>query len=110
MRVLFVQDAYAIHLNIMFVICRARLYLSFFDSDEEVKCYNLRWVSLSDEISPTDCFDLGGGSHWYGGGETAESAWPLEKCNHNFRPFITGRVETHEWGNILKRYFISSKG
>ncbi|CAG9817998.1 unnamed protein product [Phaedon cochleariae] len=88
---------------------RARLYLDFHDLDDAVKCYNLRWISLSDSVPPTDCFDLSA-AHWYGGGQTAEAAWPLEKGGHPFRPFVTGRVEDGRWGNVVKRYFVSSKG
>ncbi|XP_057651254.1 myogenesis-regulating glycosidase [Diorhabda carinulata] len=88
---------------------RARLYMSFYNLGSDVKCYNLQWVSLSDNLAPTDCFDMSN-AHWYGGGQTAESAWPLEKGSHFYQPFITGNIETHEWGNVLKRYFINSKG
>ncbi|XP_074028988.1 myogenesis-regulating glycosidase isoform X2 [Leptinotarsa decemlineata] len=88
---------------------RARLYLNFHNFGDDLKCYNLRWISLNENIPLTDCFDMSN-SHWYGGGQTAESAWPLEKANHFFQPFITGEVEKHEWGNVLKRYFINSKG
>ncbi|KAJ8985628.1 hypothetical protein NQ317_015123 [Molorchus minor] len=88
---------------------RARLYLSFYNLANDVKCYNLHWISLSDSLAPTDCFDMTS-SHWYGGGQTAESAWPLEKGGHPFQPFITGKVDRNEWGNVLKRYFINSKG
>ncbi|XP_018567026.1 myogenesis-regulating glycosidase isoform X2 [Anoplophora glabripennis] len=88
---------------------RARLYLDYYELEGQVKCYNLKWISLSPDVSPTDCFDMAN-SHWYGGGQTAEFAWPLEKGGHNFQPFITGKVEQNEWGNVLKRYFISSKG
>lgn len=88
---------------------RARLYMNFYDFGSDVKCYNLQWVSLSDNLAPTDCFDMSD-AHWYGGGQTAESAWPLEKGSHFYQPFITGNIEMHEWGNVLKRYFINSKG
>ncbi|KAF5289192.1 hypothetical protein FQR65_LT00078 [Abscondita terminalis] len=90
---------------------RARLYLQFYKLNEEVNCYNLQWISLSEHVHPTDCYDLSPSTgHWYGGGQTSESAWPLEKGLHNFAPFVTGRVEKHEWGNVLRRFFISSKG
>ncbi|XP_019763989.1 myogenesis-regulating glycosidase isoform X2 [Dendroctonus ponderosae] len=89
---------------------RARLYLHVYNMQESVKCYNLKWIALNDHISPTDCIEMAPGVHWYGGGQNQESAWPLEKGAHDFRPFITGNVERHEWGNVLKRYFISSKG
>ncbi|CAH1992710.1 unnamed protein product [Acanthoscelides obtectus] len=88
---------------------RARLYLNFIQLETDVKCYTLQWTALSENIAPTDCFDMTN-NHWYGGGQTAESAWPLEKSEHDFQPFITGRTEKHGWGNVLKRYFISSKG
>ncbi|CAG9857402.1 unnamed protein product [Phyllotreta striolata] len=87
---------------------RARLYLSFADLGSDVKRYNFEWIALSEDFHPTDCFDMSN-AHWYGGGQTAEMAWPLEKGGHFFQPFITGNVETHEWGNVLKRYFINSK-
>lgn len=88
---------------------RARLYLNSYVMENNITCYNLHWISLAENIHPTDCFDMTF-SNWYGGGQTAESAWPLEKGSHSFQPFITGTVDTHEWGNVLKRYFVSSKG
>ncbi|XP_063908842.1 myogenesis-regulating glycosidase isoform X3 [Zophobas morio] len=89
----------------------ARLYMQHHQFNSEVKCYNFQWISLKDSMAPTDCFELSQpNDHWYGGGQTAESAWPLENGNHDFAPFITGRVDKHEYGNVLKRYFLSSKG
>ncbi|CAH1099618.1 unnamed protein product [Psylliodes chrysocephalus] len=88
---------------------RARLYLNFADLGTDVKCYNLQWISLSENLFPTDCFDMSN-AHWYGGGQTAENAWPLEKGSFFYQPIITGNIETHEWGNVVKRYFINSKG
>lgn len=90
---------------------RARLYLNTYEINPEVRCYSLNWISLSESIEPTDCFDISSqNTHWYGGGQTAENAWPLDKGNHEFAPFITGRINKHRWGNVLKRYFINSKG
>lgn len=90
---------------------RSRLYLQFYEMNPEVRCYNLNWLSLSNNIDPTDCFDISSpNTHWYGGGQTAENAWPLDKGDHDFAPFITGRINKHQWGNVLKRYFINSKG
>lgn len=89
---------------------RARLYLKMYNLHNDVKCYNLNWIALAETVSPTDCFDFSS-SHWYGGGQMMESSWPLErKANHPFQAFVTGRVEVNEWGNVLKRYFINSKG
>ncbi|CAH1135129.1 unnamed protein product [Ceutorhynchus assimilis] len=89
---------------------KARLYLHVYTLQDRIKCYNLKWISLNDYLAPTDCFEMFNGVHWYGGGQNQESAWPLEKGGHGFRPFVTGHVERHEWGNVLKRYFINSKG
>ena len=82
----------------------ARVYLHFYDLNSEVKCYSFEWSSLSSDVNPTDCFDMSPESgSWYGGGQTAENAWPLGKGSHQFAPFVTGRVENHRWGNVLKR-------
>lgn len=88
---------------------RARMYLDHYSLYDDMKCYNVEWFALSDSVSPKDCFDLSN-AHWYGGGQTADPAWPLEKTSQNMSPFITGRIEKHKWGNVLKRYFINSKG
>lgn len=90
---------------------RARLYLNFKEINPEVRCYNIHWISLSPGIAPTDCYDwnkLNG--HWFGGGQTADGQWPLENGAYNFSPFITGKVSKNKWGNVLKRYFINSRG
>ncbi|XP_066262910.1 myogenesis-regulating glycosidase isoform X2 [Euwallacea similis] len=89
---------------------RARLYLGYYVLRDNVKCYNLNWISLNEDLAPTDCIEMTPGVHWYGGGQTRESAWPLEKANHDFHPFVTGDEERNQWGNVLKRYFINSKG
>lgn len=90
---------------------RSRLYMQLYELDSEVRCYNLQWMALSNGIEPTDCFDMSPASgYWYGGGQLAESTFQLEKANHNFAPFVTGKIETNRWGNVLKRYFINSKG
>lgn len=88
---------------------RARMYLDHYSLYEDMKCYNVEWFALTDSISPKDCFDLSN-AHWYGGGQTADPAWPLEKTSQEMAAFITGRIEKHKWGNVLKRYFINSKG
>lgn len=90
---------------------RARLYLDYYELNGELKCYNLKWMSLTEEITPSDCFDISQGSgFWYGGGQTAQTGWPLEKNTQGYAPFVTGTIEKHHWGNVLKRYFINSKG
>lgn len=90
---------------------RARLYLNFKQLQDDIRCYNVHWMSLAPEIAPTDCFDLAAdGGHWYGGGQTADSAWPFEKGKHQLFPFITGKISEHNWGNVMKRYFLNSKG
>lgn len=70
----------------------ARLYLNSNNLNRDVKCYNLRWIALGDNDELTDCFQLSSNVHWYGGGQNAESAWQLEKGNHDFSPFITGTL------------------
>ncbi|XP_044735680.1 myogenesis-regulating glycosidase isoform X2 [Chrysoperla carnea] len=89
----------------------ARLYLSYKEINKDVRCYNLNWISLASDVAPTDCFDLNvGKGYWYGGGQTADPAWPLQKKSFDYAPFITGDIAKNTWGNVLKRYFISSRG
>nr|XP_022900826.1 uncharacterized family 31 glucosidase KIAA1161 isoform X2 [Onthophagus taurus] len=88
----------------------ARLYIDLFQMNPETRCYNFQWISLNEKVEPTDCFDLVPGEYWYGGGQNQDVSWPLNKLNHDFVPFITGSIEKHQWGNVLKRYFINSRG
>lgn len=85
----------------------------------EVHCYRMTWTSLDERVHPTDCYELtaavpaaGAGSHWYGGGRPADMKWPLEAGRVGYAPFLTGDSVSgrHQWGNVLRRYFISSKG
>jgi len=49
------------------------------------------WQSLNPSISPKDCFPFGEGQgHWYGGGESLQALWPLNKGHIEHSPFITG--------------------
>ncbi len=42
-------------------------------------------------MSPMDCFEFNKGQgHWYGGGESLQAAWPLEKGHIKMTPFVTG--------------------
>lgn len=75
------------------------------------KCYTIRWESLGPDFFPIDCYDVSEeNGHWYGGGLTKNGDWPLERASFDFAPFITGDVNVHQWGNVLKRYFINSRG
>lgn len=90
---------------------RARLYLNFYTMQTDVRCYKIHWISLSSDVSPTDCYNWNPeNGHWYGGGQTADGQWPLEKGAYSFSPFVTGKIGKHKWGNVLKRYFINSRG
>lgn len=87
---------------------KARLYINYTEH-VTVRCYHITWESLMQDLYPTDCYDWSGG-HWYGGGQTQEMAWPIEKGSVALSPFITGDIRQHQWGNVLKRYFINSNG
>lgn len=89
----------------------ARLHLSYEAKDNDVSCYNVRWQSLAANVVPVDCYDFSEErGHWYGGGITKEKEWPLDKATFDFAAFVTGDARVHEFGNALKRYFISSGG
>ena len=61
-------------------------------------------------MNPTDCFDWSRGGHWYGGGQVQNMTWPAELGNIKLSPFITGDTTHQQWGNVLQRYFLNSKG
>lgn len=74
-------------------------------------CYAIRWQSLDINHYPEDCFDFTASKgHWYGGGITKANEWPFDEATFEFTPFITGDANTQQFGNALKRYFISSAG
>ncbi|KAK7791068.1 hypothetical protein R5R35_007157 [Gryllus longicercus] len=89
---------------------KARLYMSYKEY-EGSKCYRIIWTSLSEDLAPTDCYDWTSEyGHWYGGGQTPNMQWPVERGEIKMAPFITGDTSKHQWGNVVKRYFINSNG
>ncbi|XP_028158491.1 myogenesis-regulating glycosidase isoform X2 [Ostrinia furnacalis] len=91
-----------------------RLYLRSFPHDPAVDnttCYEVYWKSLSHDVSPNDCFDWSDTKvHWYGGGQSINVTWPLNNGSINYTPFVTGDIHKAQWGNVLTRYLINSKG
>ncbi|XP_051156441.1 myogenesis-regulating glycosidase isoform X1 [Leptopilina boulardi] len=89
---------------------QTRLYLSHGERDS-MDCYKFIWQSLSPSFNPKDCFDWSHNrGHWYGGGQIQNMAYPLEQGKLELSPFITGDIQKHPFGNVLKRYFLNSKG
>ncbi|XP_043473616.1 myogenesis-regulating glycosidase isoform X3 [Leptopilina heterotoma] len=89
---------------------QTRLYLSHGERDS-MDCYKFIWQSLSPSFNPKDCFDWSHNrGHWYGGGQIQNMAYPLEQGKLDLSPFITGDIQKHPFGNVLKRYFLNSKG
>ncbi|KAI8433931.1 hypothetical protein MSG28_012101 [Choristoneura fumiferana] len=63
------------------------------------------------DVHPTDCFDWSDTkTHWYGGGQASNLTWPLNIGSIDFTPFITGDIQKSQFGNVLTRYLINSKG
>ncbi|KAK6631555.1 hypothetical protein RUM44_006083 [Polyplax serrata] len=89
---------------------RARLYLRFRSPHPGVRCYQITWQSLNYYVNPTDCFDWSRGGHWYGGGQVQNMTWPAQLGIIKLSPFITGDIAHQQWGNVLQRYFLNSKG
>lgn len=102
----------------------ARLEISQIPS-HGASCHRLHWTSLTKDITLRDCWPLGPGhGHWYGGGErlTAnessssassfqDTAWPLgSNTEVDLVPFVTGDENQTEWGNVIKKFFINSRG
>ncbi|KAL0131979.1 hypothetical protein PUN28_000031 [Cardiocondyla obscurior] len=89
---------------------QTRLYLAH-TKREGMHCYHVTWQSLSPYYNPKDCFDWSSKrGHWYGAGQIQNMVYPLERGRLDLSPFITGDVRKHPFGNVLKRYFLNSKG
>ncbi|XP_026675374.1 myogenesis-regulating glycosidase isoform X2 [Ceratina calcarata] len=89
---------------------QARLYLGH-TQHPDMHCYHVTWQSLSPYYNPQDCFDWSPKrGHWYGGGQVQNMPYPLERGRLESSPFITGDITKHPFGNVLKRYFLNSKG
>ncbi|XP_011872039.1 PREDICTED: uncharacterized protein LOC105564344 isoform X3 [Vollenhovia emeryi] len=89
---------------------QTRLYLAH-TKREGMHCYHVTWQSLSPYYNPKDCFDWSSKrGHWYGAGQIQNMVYPLERGRLELSPFITGDVRKHPFGNVLKRYFLNSKG
>ncbi|GAB1860084.1 Uncharacterized family 31 glucosidase KIAA1161 [Camponotus japonicus] len=89
---------------------QTRLYLAH-TKREDMHCYHVTWQSLSPYYNPKDCFDWSSKrGHWYGAGQIQNMAYPLERGRLELSPFITGDVRRQSFGNVLKRYFLNSKG
>ncbi|XP_076625553.1 uncharacterized protein LOC143343964 isoform X1 [Colletes latitarsis] len=89
---------------------QTRLYLAH-TKHEDMHCYHVTWQSLNPYYNPTDCFDWSSKrGHWYGAGQVQNMPYPLERGRLDSSPFITGDIAKHTFGNVLKRYFLNSKG
>ena len=63
------------------------------------------------ETFPCDCWPVGGEhGHWYGGGESLVSEWPLDRGKIRMEPFVTGDEDQTMWGNVIRKFFINSRG
>ncbi|XP_035447443.2 myogenesis-regulating glycosidase isoform X2 [Spodoptera frugiperda] len=91
-----------------------RFYLKSLPHDpgvDNTTCYSVHWKALRSDVYPNDCFDWGATKvHWFGGGLSSNLTWPLESGSLDYTPFITGDMQKNQWGNVLTRYFINSKG
>lgn len=88
----------------------ARLYFSY-EEKNGADCFDIKWEALSENVFPQDCYDFPEDKgHWYGGGITKQNNYPFDQATFDFSPFITGDAHAQQFGNVLKRYFISSYG
>jgi len=76
-----------------------------------VTCHRVMWTALNKDTSPIDCWPVGpSNGHWYGGGESLMSKWPLDNGHIKLSPFVTGDEDQTEWGNVIRKFFINSQG
>ncbi|XP_059062041.1 myogenesis-regulating glycosidase [Achroia grisella] len=91
-----------------------RFYLKCLPHDpglDNTTCYSVHWKALRNDVYPNDCFDWSDTKvHWYGAGQSLNITWPLNTGSIDYTPFITGDIQKSQWGNVLSRYLINSKG
>lgn len=85
----------------------ARLYFKY-EERNGIECHDIKWEALDENVFPQDCYELKG--NWYGGGITKQNDYPFDQATFGFAPFITGDSRVQQFGNAMKRYFISSEG
>ncbi|KAI4477028.1 hypothetical protein M0804_013029 [Polistes exclamans] len=89
---------------------QTRLYLAH-TKHRDMNCYHVTWQSLSPYYNPMDCFDWSTNrGHWYGAGQIKSMPYLLDHGRLDLSPFITGDIRKDPFGNVLKRYFLNSKG
>lgn len=79
------------------------------DNDDGVTCHRVVWTSLTRTSLPRDCWPLSAEHHWYGGGETLASGWP-HQGQFGMTPFVTGDGDRTVWGNVIRKYWLNSRG
>ena len=69
------------------------------------------WTTMSFKFIPYDCF-LIGQDHWYGGAEILNDRWTIEKGPTRMQHYLSNDIGMVRdgWGNVLERYWLSSKG
>lgn len=88
----------------------ARLYFKY-EEKNGIECHDIKWEALSQNVFPQDCYEFPKDKgNWYGGGITKQNDYPFDKATFDFSPFITGDSRAQQFGNALKRYFISTDG
>ncbi|XP_050349884.1 myogenesis-regulating glycosidase isoform X1 [Nymphalis io] len=91
-----------------------RFYLKCLPHDpgvDNTTCYSVHWKALKPDVTPNDCFDWSDTKvHWFGAGQSINLTWPLNTGAIDYTPFITGDMQKSQWGNVLTRYLINSKG
>ena len=89
----------------------ARLTMTLNRSENHnMDCFDIEWTALKcvDQVF-TDCFDIGT-THWYGGFQNKQQIWPLSRNTVSMTPFISHDIFLGSIGDVLERYFFSSKG
>ena len=83
------------------------------ESFEDLNCFQLTWQSNRMNSQLEDCFYISGDKNgvWWGGGELNVGGFPLHKSGKvGTSPLVTGDLDQHNWGHILRHSFISSTG
>ena len=84
-------------------------------------CLNIHWTGVvSPDLPLQDCFDIENTTYWYGGYETYNQLWPINRDVRPMTPFLPsdymstittgGTIDTSLFGPMLHPVWLSSNG
>ncbi|XP_061187832.1 uncharacterized protein LOC133195880 [Saccostrea echinata] len=87
----------------------AILRISYF-SPPEMKCYNISWESISAELYPLDCYNIGNQA-WFGPSNQTHPEWPITRdTEFTFSASYSQNFDAGTFNSAVENYWLSENG